>query len=261
MNEVNKPLALWPFIVVDVLFLILAGLLLKFCHHPLTGLDASLVVLCGALGSWSFVTPFLRRNTDEKAFSQVRLLAEAAGQIQKLDQLAVQVNGATHQWLELQSHTVQTAANVKLVADRMAAEAKAFTEFMQKAGEAEKSHLRLEVEKMRRAEGEWLQVIIHVLDHVFALFQAAKRSGQPALLEQISQFHNACRDAARRVGVVQTASPTGETFDPKLHQPAENGAPTENALVDETLAAGYTYQGKLLRRPVVKLRGPAETPA
>src|SRR5476649_1919161 len=129
MSEVKPPLPLWPFILVDALFVGLAVVLLESGHHPLTGQEAGLVVLCGALGSWSFVTPFLRRSADDQAISQVQLLATATGQIQKLDQLAGQISGATHQWLELQSNATQAAESAKQVAERMAAEARAFTEF------------------------------------------------------------------------------------------------------------------------------------
>ena len=254
MSDEKPPLPLWPFVVVDALFLGLAVLLLKFGHRPLLWQEAGFLVLCGALGAWSFLTPFLRRNADEQAFSQTKLLAEATGQIQKLDQLAGQISGATNQWLELQSHTAQAADSARQVAERMSAEAKAFTEFMQRASETEKAHLRLEVEKLRRGEGERLQIIIHILDHVFALFKAARRSGQPALEEQIGQFQNACREATRRIGLMQTAVQEGEAYDAQLHQLPENISPGENALVAETLAAGYTYQGQLLRRPVVALR-------
>jgi molecular chaperone GrpE (heat shock protein) len=255
MSNAKPPLALWPFVVVDALFLGLAAILLKVGHRPLLWQEAGLLVLCGALGAWSFVTPFLRRNADEQGLSQAKLLAEAAGQLQKLDQLAGQISGATNQWLELQTHTAEAAESAKQVAERMEAEAKAFTEFMQRAGEAEKAHLRVEVEKLRRAEGERLQIIIHILDHVFALFQAARHSGQPALVEQIGQFQNACREATRRIGLAQTAGLEGAAYDPELHQLPENTAPVENALVADTLAAGYTYQGQVLRRPVVALKG------
>src|SRR5208282_238230 len=122
----------------------------------------------------------------------------------------------THQWLELQGNTAQAADSAKKVADQITAEAQAFSESMQRVSETERNHLRLEVDKLRRAEGERLQVITHVLDHVFALFQAARQSGQPALLEQIGQFHNACREAARRIGLVQTAGQAGETYDAQL---------------------------------------------
>jgi len=254
MSDVKPTLPLWPFILIDALFLGLAALLLKFGHRPLPWQEGGLLILCGTLGALSFLTPFLRRSADEQALSQARLLAEATGQIQKLDQLAGQISGATHQWLELQIHTTQAAENAKQITERMAAEAKAFSEFMQRASDSERSHLRLEVEKLRRAETERLQVITHVLDHVFALFQAARQSGQPALLEQISQFHNACREAARRIGLVQTASQEGDAYDPKLHQLPENIPAVENATVADTLVAGYTYQGQLLRRPVVALK-------
>jgi molecular chaperone GrpE (heat shock protein) len=151
----------------------------------------------------------------------------------------------------LHSHTTQAAESAKQVAERIAVEAKAFTEFIQRASETEKNHLRLEVEKLRRAEGERLQILIHVLDHVFALFQAARQSGQPALVEQIGQFHNACLEAVRRMGLVQTAGHPGDAYDPQFHQLPENISPVEDAVVADTVVAGYTYQGQLLRRPVV----------
>ena len=41
----------------------------------------------------------------------------------------------------------------------MTAEARAFQQFLDKANDTERNHLRLEVEKLRRAEGDWLQVL------------------------------------------------------------------------------------------------------
>jgi len=43
--------------------------------------------------------------------------------------------------------------------------------------DSEKTTLRLEVEKLRRGELEWLQALVHILDHVFALHTAAMHSG------------------------------------------------------------------------------------
>jgi len=138
----------------------------------------------------------------------------------------------------------------------MSVEVKAVGEFLQKMNDGEKAHLRLETEKLRRAEQEWLQVLVYLLDHVFALFQAARRSGQPALLEQISLFQNSCRDAARRVGLVPTLAPAGEPFDPKAHQLKDDVVPAANAVIAETLATGYTFQGQPLRRALVAVREP-----
>ena len=136
----------------------------------------------------------------------------------------------------------------------MAAEAKAFTEFLQKANDAERAHLRLEAEKLRRNETEWLQIVLRMLDQVHALFQAALQSGQPALAEQIGLFQNACRDLSRRAGMAVVTALAGEPFDPKRHQLLHDAAAPDNALILDTLAPGYTYQGQMVRRALVRLQ-------
>jgi hypothetical protein len=79
----------------------------------------------------------------------------------------------------------KVARTSKEIAERMSAEAKAFMEFMQKANDSEKANLRLEVDKLRRSETDWLQVLVRMLDHVYALHLGAIRSGQPALIAQL----------------------------------------------------------------------------
>jgi molecular chaperone GrpE (heat shock protein) len=182
------------------------------------------------------------------------VLADALNQLQKIDEVAAQILGATNQWREFRVQTDEMGASTKALAGSIATEANAFKEFLQKANDSEKGHLRLEAEKLRRAETEWLQVVIHILDHVSALYAAARQSGQPGLIEQIGQFHNGCRDIARRVGLAAVTGREGEPFDPNLHQLKDKAAPVENAAVGETLALGYTFQGKLVRRPLVALK-------
>ena len=257
MTDVKSRLPWWPFLVVDAFFLGLAALLLRVGHRPFLWWEACFLMVCAAAGAWSFLTPFLRRYAQEQGFSQAELLAEAVGQIQKLDQLAGQISNATAQWQTLHSGTAATAESARAVADQMTAEAKAFTEFMKKAGETEKAHLRLEVEKLRRAEADWLQLTVHILDHVFALFQAARHSGQPALAEQVAQFQNSCREAARRLGLTPALGREGEPFDPKLHELPKGISPAENAVIADTVMSGYQFQGRLLRRPVVALQDSA----
>lgn len=262
MSETKPLLPLWPFVVVDAISLALAGSLLIFGHRPLTAVEACLVILSGALGSWSFLTPFLRRNQDAQDLSHVQLLADANTQFQKMDELAQHIESATNHWLDLQRLTGQSVASAGQIAERMAAETKAFADTMQRASDMERNHLRVEVEKLRRAEADRLQVVVHMLDHIFALFQAARLSNNAGLVEQIGQFQNACRDAARRIGLVQTDVETGQAFDAKVHQLPEKVTPAENAHIAETLVAGYTYQGRILRRPVVALKEaqPEEAP-
>jgi molecular chaperone GrpE (heat shock protein) len=243
-------------LVADALLLGAAGLILSRGHQPLLWWEALSLVACAGGAAGSMVAPFWRRNRDEQSLAQTRLLADATSQLQNLERLAVEIAGATSQWRQFHEQTALTAANAKEVAGAMAGEMKAFTEFLQKSNDAEKAHLRLETEKLRRGEQEWLQVLIFMLDHVYALFQAARRSGQQGLIEQLSHFQNSCRDAARRVGLVPTIAPPGESFDPKVHQVEANSPPTENAFIAETLMTGYTFQGQPLRRILVAVRGP-----
>jgi len=132
-----------------------------------------------------------------------------------------------------------------------------FSEFMKKMNDSEKTTLRLEVDKLRRSEGEWLQMLVRIMDHVFALHTAAVRSSQPKVAEQISQFQNACRGTVRRIGLVAFVAEPEEAFDPARFQLADaKQKPQDGAVVGETLGAGYTFQGQLLRPALVSLRAP-----
>jgi len=94
------------------------------------------------------------------------------------------------------------------------------------------------------------------LDHVFLLHAAAARSGQPKVAEQISQFQNACRDVARRIGLTPFVAAPDEPFNAERHQVIDGESkPDANALIAETVGAGFTFQGKLLRPALWKLRG------
>jgi molecular chaperone GrpE (heat shock protein) len=254
MSEAKQPLPQWPFIVGNVIFLGLAAAVMKFGHRPLSWQEASLVVLCGGLGAFSFLWPYARRNADDQTRAQIQLLADSMAQFKNLEHLTALITGATNQWLEYQVNTTKTNESVKALADGMAAEVKAFRESLHRAGETEKAHLRVEADKLRRADGERLQLIVHILDHIFALSQAAQRSGQPQLIEQIAHFQKACLGAAQRVGLVQTTAEVGAAYDDQLHQLLEDVKATEHALVAGTIAAGYNYQGQVLRRPAVSLR-------
>ena len=249
---------LWPFLVVDLLFVGAAIFLFQQAHRPLLGWEAGCLMLCAGAGAVAFLAPFLRRGANNQALIQAQKLADAAEKIQKLEELANQISNSTAQWQIVQDAAAKTAQTATDLAQTMAAEAKAFAEFLQKANDVERVHLRLEVDKLRRAETDWLQIVIRMLDQVHALFQAALQSGQPALAGQIGLFQNACRDIPRRVGLVAVTAAAGEPFDPKRHQlmndaPAPEGSP----FIAETLAPGYTYQGQMVRRALVRLQDEA----
>jgi molecular chaperone GrpE (heat shock protein) len=121
--------------------------------------------------------------------------------------------------------------------------------------DSEKATLRLEVEKLRRGELEWLQVLVNILDHIFALHAAAVRSGDAKFAAPITTFQNVCRDTARRLGLTPFAAEPNEPFDAERHQVAgSKETPPAGAVVAETIGSGYTFQGRLLRPALVRLR-------
>lgn len=248
-------LTFWPFIVVDLLFLGLAWLIFSVGHRPLATWEILALVGCTGAGAWSFLTPFLRRNAAELKLVETQNLTSTVAQIQNLEQIAAQLSGATKHLQIAQEQSSQTVAASKNIADKMAEVSRAFSEFIEKANDTEKNHLRLEVEKLRRAEADWLQILVHILDHIFALNQAAVRSGKPALIEQMGNFQNVCRDTARRIGLVCHVPDAQQPFDEKSHQLLDGQSQPESGVpVAETLAAGYSYQGRIVRRALVRLQ-------
>src|SRR5579863_9164054 len=175
MTETRSSLPLWPFLAADALFVGTGGLLLWLGHRPLLWWEAALIVICIAAAAGSFIFPFARRNHDDQALAQARLLAQTSLKLQQLDQVAAQITGATNQWREYHEQSGKSAAEAKAVAESMSVEARKTAELLQKGNDVEKGNLRLEVEKLRRAEAEWIQIVVHILDHVFAIFQAANR--------------------------------------------------------------------------------------
>ncbi len=262
MSEARAPKAAkWPFLLADLVLLGLAGLIIQRGNFPLEPFELAGVVACGVIGAWCFIQPFLREYEAEVRFAEANSLTTTVQQIHNVEQVAQEITSALNylQTAQLESQKSITAA--KEIGDRMTTEAHNFAEFMKTANDTEKGHLRLEVEKLRRSEGDWLQVVVRMLDHTFALHHAAMRSGQRGLVEQLGQFQFALRDAARRVGLTAYAAEPGETFDAQKHHPADGKAPEGPAVVGETTAPGYTFQGRLVRPALVILATPQVEPA
>jgi len=254
-NAIQPKLTKWPFFAGDILLLGAAVLVVYRAATPMDLGELALVVLAVALGAWLSITPLLLEYRSLVRLTEAGDLATAMSQLSKIEDVAERISGATALWQGVNGEAAKTAAAAKEVGDKMAEEARAFGEFMQRANDSEKATLRLEVEKLRRAEGESLHVLVRILDHVFALHQAGVRSGQAPLIEQLTHFQNACCDAVRRLGLAPFVAAVDEKFDSQRHQLAEeNAAPPPDAVVGLTLATGYTFQGRLLRPALVKLR-------
>lgn len=258
MTERRLPsITKWPYYVADVLLVGVALWIVNHYPHPLPFWPATLMAGCVVAAAVVGVWPHRLEYQTAVQFAEADGLTSAVKEIRNVEAVAEQIRLATGQWQGVQEHSAKTVAAAKEVSDRIAAEAHAFTEFMQKANDSEKATLRLEVEKLRRGQGEWLQVLVHLLDHVFALHQAGARSGQPNLEAQLARFQEACRDVVRRVGLTPFEAGLDEPFDAEKHQLPEGlPQPPPETRIAQTLAAGYTYQGQLVRRSLVAVQQP-----
>jgi molecular chaperone GrpE (heat shock protein) len=265
MNEApDWKIPKWPFLLANALLLAAAAVLICKAAHPISDLEIGLATGGVALGALLGCLPFILDYRATGKLIELNAVGTVAQQLNDLKKYSAQIAAATDQWALVQEvtkgNTEKTVAAASEIAERMTTEIREFNEFQLKLNDTEKGALRLEVEKLRRAEGEWLQVVARILDHIFALHNAAARSGQPELAEQIAQFQNACRDAARRVGVTPFQAVPEEKFDPQKHRAHGVENPPAEAVVAETLAPGLTFQGRLIRPALVRLRD-ASVPA
>ena len=251
----------WPYLLADVILVATAAAVAWKAAPVWTWKEISLVGGLTGLGAWIFIQPFQKdHETAVKLFEQVNL-ASAAEKLGSLDKTAQQIAAATAQWQDIQTLSNKTVNAAGDITQQIAAEAKSFSEFLARANDGEKATLRLEIEKLRRGEKDSLQVVIHLMDHCFALFQAAMSSGQPQLIQQIGNYRNACIDATRRVGILPYEAQPGEPFDADRHEVADGSKATEGATVERTIAWGYTFQGAGIRRIQVALASPSGSTA
>jgi molecular chaperone GrpE (heat shock protein) len=256
MSQRTKPrLAKWPFFVADIILLAAAAWILYQGAKPLSMWPVVSLVACSALGAWMSIIPFLEEYRADLKFAEAEKLASTVEQLKNLRSFTNQITFATAQWQNIQENSMKSVQAAKEIADRIAADAQAFSEFMLKANDAEKAHLRLQNEKLRRSEGDWVQVVVHLLDHIYALQQAAVRSEQQTVIAQVTQLQNACRELVRRMGLTPLDAKMGDTYDEKVHVLPEGHLPAPvGASVVQALAPGYTFQGQHVRPALVTVK-------
>lgn len=250
-------IAKWPFLLGDGALLTLAFVVARLSDPPLAQMW-QFAACFGAVagGALLAVWPFILDHRAALRAAEVDRMADAVGKLKNIETVAAQIGAATARWQMAQDAADKTTTSAKAIADKINTEARAFQEFLTKANDGERATLRLEVEKLQRAQGEWLQLSVHTLDHIFALHQAAVRSGQPNVIKQLDQFQHACRDLARRLGLVAVLPAPDAPYNAEAHQLTdEKETPAEGAQVSAVLAPGYTFQGRTLRKPLVALNG------
>lgn len=249
-----------PFIVGDIALISVAAWIALF-GSALGGWQYIALIAAVSLGAWLAAWPFVLEFRALSQLAQAAEVSSVTARIKDLDKVSSSIAAAVAEWHHMQQGATQTVTAVEHIAERMTTEARNFGEMLNRMNETEKSHLRLEVEKLRRAEGEWLGVLVRILDHVHALHQAGVRSGQRNVIEQLAHFQNACRDTARRLGLVPVLPEPGIPFDAAAHQVLDDNKPVEGALVSDVVAPGYTFQGQVIRLPIVALKETASAPA
>jgi len=259
-NPTDWKVPKWPFLAGDALLMVFGYFFVL--HSPLPIRHWEIAAGCVLVGAVLGVIPFVLDYLATGRALEVNALGAVAEKIENLEKLAGQITAATSQWASvqeaIQGQAEKTTIAAKAIADRMANEVIEFSDFMKKMNDTEKATLKLEVEKMRRGEVEWLQVVVHILDHVFALHTAASRTGDVKFTEPIANFQNACHGIARRVGLTPFVAGPDEPFNAERHQVVDSKeAPPAGAVVAETVGSGYTFQGRPLRPALVRLRGAA----
>lgn len=261
MNEVpDWKVPKWPFLSAYALLLATAWALIYKAEHPISTLYVCIAFGLVVLGTVLGCLPYILEYRATCRLLETNALGSVTDKLQDVQKFAAQISGATDQWAMVQETTKgnceKTVTAAREIAERMTTEIREFNEFQTKLNDTEKAALRLEVDKLRRTEGDWLQVVARILDHVFALHNAAHRAGNPELADQIGSFQTACREAARRVGLVLFNVAPDEKFDARLHRAHGVETPPADALVAETLAPGISYQGRLVRQALVRLHTP-----
>jgi molecular chaperone GrpE (heat shock protein) len=265
MSEVSVPtVPKWPFLLGDVLLLGVAGGLAWQTHTgavPYTPFTVTGIVGSVAVGAWLLCRPFLREHEAAVQAGERTDLSGTLAQIRQLEGVGQMVTAAAAQIQASGLSLAQVEKTAQSLTGRIAEERTQFTQFLQNFNDQEKQTLRLETEKLRRGEKDVLLVLVHVLDHTYALFQAGARSGQPGLTQQLAQFRGACLEAVRRIGLVAQETAPGTAFDPEQHQTPDGQEAAPGSPIAGTFACGYTFQGALLRRVIVVTQEAADRAA
>lgn len=256
MSQDETPrLSIWIFLLSDLAFLGLAGWLTHTGPRPLDTLYVLAVLTCVACGAFCAFVPFLRMYEAKIRLLEAKGLASTVSTVRDLTSLTEQVTTARAVWESANQEVEKSIQSAQEVYNRMAEETKAFHQFMADSQNAEVRNLRVEVEKLRKADQTWLELCVHMLDHVYAISSAAEKSDNSAVAQQHVQFRGAMYDIVRRVGLVPFNADEGEAFDERKHQLRDpNQKPDPGMVVAESHATGYTFQGQLLRRALVGVK-------
>lgn len=246
-----------PFLMADLVMLLLAGAIVYFSPLPLNLWQVALCSFAVFAGCAFLITPFILEYRAAIKLQESKNLASTVEKIEKLEEVAKQITSATNYWQSVQNEAVKIVESARKIQEQVSRQTKEFSDFIARANDIEKATLRIEAQKLEKLHEEYVQVVVRLLDQVYALYRAALASGNQRIIEQISLFQINCRQIAERVGLVAFDGKSGEKFDSERHVNVERGAPVPaGAVVSGAIAPGYTYQTKMLRQALVSVGAP-----
>ena len=245
--------AKWPFFVGDALLLSLAWFVYAQATMPFNGPTLAACVACVTLGAVLGIAPFILDYGAGVRLAESEGLTGTVEQIRGLQTIAAAVASATGKWQGVHEQASSAVDAARQVSDKMSEEMTSFMDFLDKAKDSERQHLSLEVDKLKRAESDWLGVLVRILDHAYALRLAAVNSSQPKVVDQLTQFQTAIRDVARRVGLTPFEAQAGTEFDSTRHQLPNGEEVASGTRIAATMATGFNFRGQMIRPVIVAL--------
>ncbi|MBC8326687.1 MAG: nucleotide exchange factor GrpE [Verrucomicrobia subdivision 3 bacterium] len=244
----------WPFLLADIIFIGLAYWISTLIDGPAQQWHISSILVCAGLGAAFAVAPFYFEYRAEAKAVEIAQLTTVAKEVNNMETVAAQISEATASWNAVQESSGQTAQLAEEIAAGIAATVKEHHEFMAKAGNDEHATLKLEVEKLRRAEQDWASTLVGQLDLIFRLERSAAASGKEPFMQTMATFQGQCRELAKRVGLVAFEADADAAFDAEHHAVLDNEPkPTDGDKVTETRLPGIRLQGRLIRKPLVSV--------
>ena len=112
-----------------------------------------------------------------------------------------------------------------------------------------KRTMKQQADEVARASGRIIEALLPVLD----AFDYAAGHGE----EQLKPMRDQLLGALEKEGLARLDS-DGAAFDPSVHEAVAHepaGEAQDEPVVSETMRAGYTWRGQLLRPAMVKVKG------
>jgi len=243
----------WPFLSADIIFIGLGYWISTLIQGEPQAWQIISILVCAILGAAFAVTPFYFEYKAESKAVEIAQLTSVTKEINKMELVASQITDASENWTAAQDASKQTAKLAEEVAAGIAETVKTHDAFMASAHKEELNILKLEVDKLRRSEGEWTHTLVGLLDLVYRLERSAVASGKEPFIKTMSQFQGQCREVSRRVGLVAFEAEPGVVFNPNEHALPDGESISEDASVTGTRLPGFRLQGKLVRKPFVAI--------